>query len=76
MNAHTFDIQLAICGQDSLSHTRVTRGETVVGTPVPEPPERRSHTRVTSGPPEDPPPKDYEISDEGPALPALRRFGG
>jgi hypothetical protein len=70
MTRNTLDIQLAIFDRNLCSHTRVTVGSSGDLTGFPDPPESRSHTRVTSGPPS----KGPLVLNEGPAQPALRRF--
>jgi hypothetical protein len=86
MSTKPVDIRLAKCSRNPLSHTRVTCGvssaritshKRVTGgrfgglrwQPILY--KRRSHTRVTGGPPL----KDRTVLNEGPAQPALRRFG-
>jgi hypothetical protein len=66
MSANSSARQLAVCG--SITRDTSLTGDLDWG--LPRPPPRRSITRDTSGPPQ-----DYEVRDEGPAQPALRRFG-
>ena len=86
MKANSPVIRLAICAENSFSHMRVSCGNPGTGKashtrvwsvclPLskgpPDPPARRTHTRVCSGPSL----KGRNISNEGPAQPALHRFG-
>jgi hypothetical protein len=86
IRTNTPDIQLAIyCwnsssqtrvsrqnqGASKATHTRVCRVSSTFGKGVPNPPARRTHTRVCAGPPR----VNHRFSNEGPAQPALRRFG-
>ena len=82
MNAKAPEIQLGFCACGGSSNTRVTQQNQGSRTRIAAPELKRSNTRVTSGspkgppkgPPEGPPQNALNISNEGPAKPALRRF--